>query len=67
MNPAHLKRTEEQKKADWETVVRMTLIARDLMVGNPKLAKMGYGEEALGRNAILCGLPRSAHVDGLLS
>ncbi|MDQ1914099.1 L-fucose isomerase [Paenibacillus sp. GD4] len=55
VNPAHLKRTEEQKKADWETVVRMTLIARDLMVGNPKLAKMGYGEEALGRNAIAAG------------
>jgi len=33
----------------------MTLIARDLMVGNPKLKKTGYGEEALGHNAILSG------------
>ena len=33
----------------------MTLIARDLMVGNPKLAELGYGEEALGHNAILGG------------
>lgn len=55
VNPEHLKRTSEQKKQDWEKVVKMTLIARDLMVGNPKLAKMGYGEEALGRNAIAAG------------
>ena len=33
----------------------MTLIARDLMVGNPKLRKLGFGEEALGHNAILSG------------
>ena len=33
----------------------MALIARDLMVGNPKLAEMGYGEEALGRNALAAG------------
>ena len=28
---------------------------RDLMIGNPRLAEIGYGEEALGRNAILSG------------
>jgi len=39
----------------WETVVKMTLIARDLMVGNQALAKLGFGEEALGHNAILSG------------
>ena len=33
----------------------MTLIIRDLMIGNPKLAKMGFGEEALGHNAIASG------------
>ena len=33
----------------------MTLIARDLMVGNPKLKKLGFGEEAHGHNAILSG------------
>jgi L-fucose/D-arabinose isomerase len=47
--------TKKQKDAEWETVVKMTLIARDLMVGNPRLAKAGYGEEALGHNAILSG------------
>jgi L-fucose isomerase len=33
----------------------MTMIARDLMVGNPALEKLGYGEEALGHNAIAAG------------
>jgi L-fucose/D-arabinose isomerase len=55
VNPPHLTRTEEQKAGDWETVVKMTLIARDLMVGNPKLGEIGYGEEALGHNAIAAG------------
>lgn len=40
---------------DWEAVVKMTLIFRDLMIGNPVLKKMGYGEEARGRNAIAGG------------
>jgi L-fucose isomerase len=44
-----------RKDKEWEIVVKMTLIARDLMVGNPRLKKMGYGEEALGHNAILSG------------
>jgi L-fucose isomerase len=39
----------------WEYVVKMTLIIRDLMIGNPKLAQMGFGEEALGHNAIASG------------
>mgnify|MGYP000867407110 FL=1 len=55
VNPPHLKRSREQQAKDWETVVKMALIARDLMVGNPKLAEMGYGEEALGHNAIAAG------------
>ena len=33
----------------------MTLIVRDLMIGNPKLAEMGYEEEAYGYNAIASG------------
>jgi L-fucose isomerase len=50
-----VKKSAKQKEKEWETVVKMTLIARDLMVGNPKLKKLGYGEEALGHNAILSG------------
>jgi L-fucose isomerase len=47
--------TREQKDWEWEVVVKMTLIARDLMVGNPKLKDLGFGEEAKGRNAIIGG------------
>jgi len=47
--------SRKQKDEIWETVVKMTLIARDLMRGNPVLEKMGYGEEALGHNALLGG------------
>ena len=49
------RRSREQKDGDWETVVKMTLITRDLLVGNPRLEALGFGEEALGRNAILGG------------
>jgi L-fucose isomerase len=54
-NPPAIQRSRAQKDRDWETVVKMTMIARDLMVGNPRLAELGYGEEALGHNAILAG------------
>jgi L-fucose isomerase len=54
-NPAKLQKSRAQKDADWETVVKMTMIARDLMVGNPKLGEIGFGEEALGHNAIAGG------------
>jgi len=40
---------------EWEFIVKMTLIIRDIMLGNPKLAEMGWHEEALGRNAALAG------------
>jgi L-fucose isomerase len=48
-------RSREQKERDWQTVVKMFLIARDLLVGNPGLADLGFGEEAMGHNAILGG------------
>jgi L-fucose isomerase len=50
-----MQRSRAQKDRDWETVVKMTLIARDMMVGNPRLAELGYEEEALGHNAIASG------------
>jgi len=51
------KKPSDRKRKDWEweIVVKMTLIMKDLMVGNPKLAEMGFGEEAKGRNAIVGG------------
>ena len=54
-NPDHLKHDRAQKEKDWEFVVKMTLVMRDLMIGNAALDKMGYGEEALGHNAIAGG------------
>ena len=54
-NPPEVQRSRAQKDLDWEFVVKMVLIARDLMVGNPRLAELGYGEEALGHNAIASG------------
>ncbi|MBC8080259.1 MAG: L-fucose isomerase [Gorillibacterium sp.] len=54
-NPEHLQTTREKKDQDWDTVVKMTLIARDLMVGNPRLAELGFEEEASGHNAIVSG------------
>lgn len=54
-NPKEKQFTREQKDKDWTTVVQMTLIIRDLMNGNPKLKELGFGEEALGHNAILSG------------
>ncbi len=54
-NPIEMQRTREQKDRDWETVVKMTLIGRDLMIGNSRLKETGFGEEALGHNAIAGG------------
>lgn len=53
-DPSH-RRPRKQLDKEWEMNVKMTLIARDLMVGNPKLAEMGYGEQAHGHEAIAAG------------
>ena len=55
LNPESTQRTREQKDEDWATSVKIALIARDLMVGNPKLKEMGFGEESEGHNAIAAG------------
>ena len=54
-NPAAIRKTREQKDRDWEYVVKMAIVMRDMMAGNPKLAEMGFGEEAVGRNALAAG------------
>ncbi|KAA6314892.1 L-fucose isomerase, partial [termite gut metagenome] len=48
-------KTRIEKDKDWEFVVKMTIIIRDLMAGNPKLKELGFKEEALGHNAIVAG------------
>jgi L-fucose isomerase len=47
--------TRKRKEYEWEMVVKMTMIARDLMLGNPALKQLGFGEEALGHHAIVAG------------
>ena len=54
-NTPEEQRSRKQKDEDWKTVVKMALIARDLMIGNPRLAEMGFEEEANGHNAIASG------------
>ncbi|HIT84631.1 MAG TPA: L-fucose isomerase [Candidatus Ornithomonoglobus intestinigallinarum] len=40
---------------DWEFIVKMTMVIRDILYGNKKLDEMGWHEEALGKNAIAGG------------
>ena len=54
-NPREIQKPAEVKDKEWEFVAKMALIGRDLMVGNPKLRELGFGEEALGHNAIAAG------------
>lgn len=53
-NPPELQKTPEQKEKDWEFVVKMMCIIKDLMNGNPDLPK-GCEEEMAGHNAIAAG------------
>ena len=54
-NPQEWQSDRECKDREWKNVVKMTLIFRDLMIGNPKLKDAGFGEESFGRNAIAGG------------
>ncbi len=54
-NPKEIQLSREEKDRNWETVVKMTLIIRDLMVGNAGLNHIGYEEETMGHNAIASG------------
>jgi L-fucose isomerase len=54
-NSEDTQRSREQLDSEWSDSVKMALIARDLMVGNDKLAEAGYGEQAQGHYAIAAG------------
>jgi len=54
-NQKHKIKNRKEKDEDWEFVIKMTLIIRDLMIGNSKLKEMGHAEEAMGRNAFISG------------
>ena len=53
--------SREVKDKNWEIVVKMTIIVRDLMIGNPRLKELGFGEEAQGHNAIISGFQGQRH------
>ena len=53
-NPEDMQKTREEKDADWEFVVKMMVIIKDLMNGNKNLPA-GCEEEMVGHNAIAAG------------
>ncbi len=61
VNPPENQKSQEEKDKIWEEVVKITLICRDLMVGNKKLVELGYEEESLGHNAIVAGFQGQRH------
>jgi L-fucose isomerase len=54
-NPPEMQHSQEQKDQAWEYSIKVAMIVRDLMMGNPRLAELGFGEEALGHNTIAAG------------
>lgn len=54
-NPEDVKHDNARKEEVLKTCIKMVMIGRDLMVGNPKLAEMGFVEESCGHNAIAGG------------
>jgi L-fucose/D-arabinose isomerase len=55
------KSSRERKNYEWETIVKMAIIIRDLMIGNPRLETLGSIEESLGHNAIVSGFQGQRH------
>ncbi len=53
-NPENMQKTREEKDAQWEFVVKMMVIIKDLMNGNKNLPE-GCEEEMVGHNAIAAG------------
>lgn len=54
-NSIETQKDAKTKASELETVIKMTIICRDLMIGNPKLNELGFSEESKGRNAIMGG------------
>ena len=53
-NPVEVQKSAKEKEQDWEFVVKMMCIIKDLMNGNANLPK-GCEEEMVGHNAIAAG------------
>ena len=61
LNRVEAQVSRERKDWEWETIVKMAIVSRDLMVGNVRLEELGFGEEALGRNALIAGFQGQRH------
>lgn len=48
-------RSRDRLDREWELSVKMAMIVRDMMRGNPKLAEKGFTEESHGHHALACG------------
>lgn len=53
-NKPEIQSDRKRKDEEWEFIVKMAMIIRDLMIGNPEIAEK-FGEEAMGHNAIAAG------------
>lgn len=49
LNPPENQADDSRKQVKWETVVKMTLTCRDMMIGNQKLIDRGFREEGLAK------------------
>jgi L-fucose isomerase len=61
INPPAEQHSRKYKDEVWKTCVKMTMIIRDLMIGNPDLKRKGLAEEALGHNALAAGFQGQRH------
>lgn len=61
LNDPSVQKSRKEKDINWEECVKMTMITRDLMIGNPRLHELGFYEEAMGRNALVSGFQGQRH------
>ncbi|GHU71046.1 L-fucose isomerase [Clostridia bacterium] len=60
-NPPEIQHDAATKRAALLTNIKMLMIARDLMIGNPRLKALGFDEEAMGHNALASGFQGQRH------
>jgi L-fucose isomerase len=60
-NPPEQRRSATERRRILRESLIMAIAMRDMMQGNPRLATIGFGEEALGYNAIAGGFQGQRH------
>lgn len=58
---------EEKMKEDLKFAVEMTMVSRDLIIGNEELKALGYEEESVGYNGILSSFRESERITRFLT